>query len=353
MELRLQELERQLQLAQVARERVVRRTQQDAAAMTEVADNVQRRRHDLASRSERREQALAIAEERRFQRARIEEQQDLAKRESSRWRLDMEVRKEQLSDEQADQDRRDYEVRSRQLQEDDADRDAQGERSLRQALGSVETARRLDDERELLLATAHPNIELGPPGDSPRRRQAWASRPQEVAGVATSNMHLHAVQGTRPAPGVVGTGLAAVGGSSPQTGVLREQQLEELIRKREAELEALWQDFDKEAQEPSGDEHAVFVGPATGDHRTQRTGASLGRPARSREQASPGGGPLAGAWGDTSGDSSSGTEAFRRLAPGGSNGRSSQPQQARGDGHDRWDRPKATGVFDTSESEVS
>merc|ERR1719353_870358 len=131
MELRLEELERQLQLAQVARERVVRRTQQDAAFMVEASDTMQRRRNDLAARSERREQALAIAEERRFQRARIEEQQLVATREASRWQLDMEVRREQLSDLQADQVRRDYEARSWQLQAEDDEHDAYGQEVIR------------------------------------------------------------------------------------------------------------------------------------------------------------------------------------------------------------------------------
>merc|ERR1719353_1592512 len=102
MELRLEELERQLQLAQVARERVVRRTQQDAAFMVEASDTMQRRRNDLAARSERREQALAIAEERRFQRARIED---------------------------------------RQLQAEDDEHDAYGQEVIRQALKSIDSAR--------------------------------------------------------------------------------------------------------------------------------------------------------------------------------------------------------------------
>merc|ERR1719253_763019 len=102
---------------------------------------MQRRRHDLAAQSEKREQAMAIAEQRRFQRIRLEEQQHVANRESSRWHLDMEIRKEQLTDEQGHQARQEYELRARQLQDEDADRDLQAEAILKSALRNAEEGR--------------------------------------------------------------------------------------------------------------------------------------------------------------------------------------------------------------------
>lgn len=370
MELRLQELERQLQLGQVARERVVRRTQQDAAFMKEVSGNMQRKRHDLTVRSERREHAIAIAEERRFQRTRLEEQQHLANRETNRWRLDLETKKEQLSDEQGEQARRDYEVRTKQLQAEDGDHDAQAEVGLRAALRNAEEARWLDDAQE--FQTAHSGRQLLGSEGSPRRRQASASGPADAreaspAGRASSANPVSAeAQVLGPSLGTEPAGPAHGGSGLPEAGALRERELEDLIRRREAELEALWRDFDREAQQVSEDEeHAVFLGPArpAADEHTGASSAPAPLASRTRTRHSPGG-PLAGAWGDTSEDSSSGSEAFRRLGskpPGAAGsaepGRFLPPRRRGGGGHDQWEKSNTTSAFDdkawASESDVS
>lgn len=345
MELRLEELERQLQLAQVSRERVVRRAQQDAAAMTEVSDNLQRRRHELASRSERREQALAIAEERRFQRAKAEERQHLVEREATRWRLDMELRGEKLSDLVTDQVRRDYEARSKQLQEEDVDREKADEEVLRKAMLRVDNVRHMEEERAW---------------EQTRKEQYDAALGSGVAEVSASGPVRGTGLGSAPVSAfdneAVGSGGAGVGAGDE--ALRRERKLEELIKQREAELEALWREFDEEARELTDEEQdrAAFASarpnattggsvpygglrgaeepsaappsawtvdatPSAAADATPRIAAS--RRAHSAEGLAPStggrgsyagiGGPLAGAWGNTSDDSSSGEEALRQL----------------------------------------
>jgi len=261
MELRLEELERQLQVAQVGRERVVRRAQQDAQAMTEVSDNLQRRRHELASRAERREQALAIAEERRFQRAKSEERQKLVERESSRWRLDMELRGEKLSDLVADQVRRDYEARSKQLQEEDGDRDKAGEDVLRKAMLRVDGVRHMEEER----AT-----------EQMRRDQHTDAFGSSAAGVASDAP----LAGPQEAPAFDIPG----GVAGDEEALRRERKLEELIKQREAELEALWREFDDEARELTDEEQEAVL-----------LGAPGGPGATAAGQSVPAAGPLRGA----------------------------------------------------------
>jgi hypothetical protein len=405
MELRLEELERQLQLAQVARERVVRRTQQDAAFMVEASDTMQRRRNDLAARSERREQALAIAEERRFQRARIEEQQLVATREASRCQLDMEVRREQLSDLQADQVRRDYEARSRQLQAEDDEHDAYGQEVIRQALKSIDSARYQSEEGHMVHSETNignpswaaslgvqqaasgagslPVREISPEAGRPSPTSPpapaielaeAAQRLQEPAVAGMSAMATPAgsalVSSAAAAGGsktavAVGASAAVVAGGSSEATPLRERQLEDLIRQRESELEALWQDFDDEAQQVTEEDNIVFSGRAEyvvedrsiAHTRANRilSGEHPRESARSRIQESHGGGPLAGAWGDTSGESSSGSEAFRHLGsrpPGAARpplhtrGRFSPPREPRSAGHPQQEHGRPTGVRD-------
>eukprot|EP00929_Paragymnodinium_shiwhaense_P048354 TRINITY_DN2445_c0_g1_i1.p1 TRINITY_DN2445_c0_g1~~TRINITY_DN2445_c0_g1_i1.p1 ORF type:complete len:1377 (+),score=354.69 TRINITY_DN2445_c0_g1_i1:85-4215(+) len=192
MELRLEELERQLQMAQVARERVIRRAQQDAALVAEVSEDVQRKRHEVAARSERREQAMLIAEQRQLQRKRIEEREQFVEEETRRWRQEVQAEAEDLSAQAAEQVRRDYDVKIRQATAQDADLDVLEEQRLRRVLfnGRCEAK-----------AAASPLAEQSAPSLDER-----------------------------------------------------EQRLEALIKKREAELEALWKEFDKEAQEFSEEE---------------------------------------------------------------------------------------------------
>lgn len=232
-------------------------------------------------------------------------------------------RGEQLGDLQADQARQDYETRSRQLQADDADRDAQGDEGLKQALRSVEHARRREDERELAAVAGAADLgtiggtratsSSSPPAQEPGSRAVELVEPahasQDAAAVPSA--------GFGPPPSAA-MGAVPPGSARVEASPSRGRHLEDLIRQREAELEALWQDFDKEAQEVSeGEENTNFnrrqglawlANAVSESPRVPVTSQPL--TARTRERA---GGPLAGAWGGTSEDDSSGAEAFRRL----------------------------------------
>jgi hypothetical protein len=309
MQLRLEELERQLQVAQVARERVVRRTQQDAAFMTEVSGNMQKRRHELASRAERREHAVAIAEERRFQHTRLEEHKRLAEREANQLRLDMEVRGEQLSDLAADQARRDYEIRAKQLQQEDADREKSGEQDLRLALRTVELAKRQEDERDFANRVRNSDLVSSGAGEE----NTTFSCPSPTPPILSTGEPQPQASEVSP-PRVPRFGgddvddISKAAKASPENAA-RERQLEDLIRSKESELENLWREFDMDARDLSEGEgdKAIFLGlspPNVG-------AAEPTRRQPSRRQAR--GGPLSGAWGNTSDDSSSDAEDFRRL----------------------------------------
>lgn len=312
MELRLEELERQLQLAQVSRERTIRRAQQDALAMGEVSDGLQQRRHELTARHERREQALAAAEERRFQRRRLEEREVLVASETKRWQLEMEVRGEQLGDVAIDQVRRDYEARSEQLREEDRVLDAAGEDELRRTLLRAEGARWLEDEPEV----------------SPAKMSSRSS-PQAVGS------------GEPPIISLGESGAGAGGTITVREEGLRERELEELIRQREAQLEALWEEFDAEARELAEEERGQAAEaeededqaaaallrrqpppvpslpvPAAvagqGPRRRQRPAAGIA--VADAAVARAGGGPLEGAWGATSDEESSSGAAAEAAA---------------------------------------
>jgi len=341
MQLRLEELERQMQLAQVARERVVRRTQQDALFMTAVSDNMQKRRHELASRAERREHAVAIAEERRFQRNRLEEHKLLSEREANQLRLDMEVRGQELSDLAADQARRDYEVRATQLQQQDADHELGGERDLRSALKTVEKAKRQEDERDFANRVKNPDLaSLGVSGAEDTTFSCPSQTPPVFSTADPQSQALDMPRQRVPCFGGVGDAPDSLKPTtaSTQDASMRERQLEDLIRSRETELENLWREFDREARDLSEEEgdKALFLGEISANTREVKQSARV----LSRRHGQ--GGPLSGAWGDSSGESSSDAEAFRRLG-------SVPPGTARYAARDQKERARSSKVAEVED----
>merc|ERR1719359_1128078 len=92
--MRLEDLDRQLQLAAVARERILRRAQMEADAVAEEASEVERRRYEATLGAERRDQELLLAEEQHFRHKQVEERRQLIEREQRRWKLDLEIQGE-------------------------------------------------------------------------------------------------------------------------------------------------------------------------------------------------------------------------------------------------------------------
>eukprot|EP00928_Gymnodinium_smaydae_P021505 TRINITY_DN18398_c0_g1_i1.p1 TRINITY_DN18398_c0_g1~~TRINITY_DN18398_c0_g1_i1.p1 ORF type:complete len:1334 (-),score=215.70 TRINITY_DN18398_c0_g1_i1:74-4075(-) len=230
MELRLEELERQVQLAQVARERLIRKVKQDAACAKEEADKTQRRRHELASINERREQALVIGQERRILAQHLRERQEMIERETHRWRMDADAKDESLRQASSEQARRDYEVRAAQLRQEDHERAKADEERLLRELQHADGVLGVDP-------AADGGWHLGAAG----KDLAGENLPDQVGGNTWSGLQ-------SSSSGIAAAARAATAAVEPGR---REQQLEDLIKQREAELEALWRNFDEEARELS------------------------------------------------------------------------------------------------------
>ncbi|CAE8610311.1 unnamed protein product, partial [Polarella glacialis] len=237
MELRLEELERQLQLAQVARERVLRKAQLDAAQAQEASEELQRRRHEVAARGERRAQMQAIAEERRKQRETLKQREKKVDRESERWRQDVQWQGEQLGGQAVDELRKEYEARRDLATEEALTRDMGDEELLRQTLQELKKSRRnlggeVSSEAEDEAAAA--DVSSGDGGEVSRSNRGRREKfvPQE-AGIPEVRGAAH---------------------KEAEAAARRDGALEELIKQREAELETLWHEFDVEARELSDED---------------------------------------------------------------------------------------------------
>jgi len=290
MELRLEELERQLKLAQVARERVLRRARTDAAQAQEASEELQMRRHEVAARSERRQRDLALAQERRRQRDQLRQRERLVDEETKRWREALERQSAELGEQSIDELRKDYEARQMKVQEEALHRDIEDEELLRKTLQEVER-------------TCNQPAEASSP-KSPARAQAVDSLTCPQCGTvytADAVFCRRCGQKRGPADEVPEAIL-----SSSADDAEKAEQLDVLIKQREAELEALWREFDAEARDLSEEEAATAL---SSEHfSTAKSGAFGGTEGALR-------GPLGGTWGDTSEESAAAGGRYRGPVP--------------------------------------
>lgn len=323
MEMRLEELERQLQLAQIARERVLRKAQTEAKQAQESSEEILRRRHEVAARNERRQQTLALAQERRRQRDAVKERERLVEEETQRWREVMQQNAEQVGEQSMEELSKDFETRRLLVEEDALHRDLEDEELLRRTLQEVKDLRKSalgeagqtkDDRDEAIRSPGV--VEPKTFTESPRREQeggvdsAIANAGQEPAqAVCRDSMQADADClrcGSVLLPDSIfcrkcgeKCSMNTLAVAPDETGVKREAELDELIKQREAELAALWREFDTEARELTQETEA-YSAQSSEPFLTATSGlAGL----LAEDAVRPPGGPLGGHWGDTSEES--------------------------------------------------
>lgn len=231
-ELQLQDLDRQVQLAKVAQQRLVRNAEREAFVANETARQTQVQRYVTGAAEEARAQDMMTAEELRRHEERLAEQKKILEREQRRATLDRELRNNDERERELEEERRQFRQRAALLSANEAEQVEEDERRFQAALIEIDGVRQTDVADAELLEQRRALR---------RQQKADQKLAHEMQSVAidAEREQLEGMQKKRKDRNLQG---------AQDRATATEEELGRLIALREAELAALDADIERESK---------------------------------------------------------------------------------------------------------